>query len=131
MLVREDHKFGMAYVSSWFDRNAIVYPVYLHPELAYCFDTFDSMLRDHRFQYLTRAPEHDLIPRSSAAVNPFDETTPRDTPIYGVQHVPVRWQKYRPLSQQFKNGIKGRWQKYNGYGWDNCNDGDDFLGWTK
>lgn len=33
----------------------------------------------------------------------------------------LRFQPYKPASQQFKAGIKGRWQQMNEYGaWDNC-----------
>jgi hypothetical protein len=31
----------------------------------------------------------------------------------------ARYELYKPNSQQFKKGIKGRWQVFNGYGWDN------------
>ncbi len=31
-----------------------------------------------------------------------------------------RYNHYKPQSQQYKRGIKGRWQKFNGWGWDNC-----------
>lgn len=38
-----------------------------------------------------------------------------------VMRVPVRWKAYKPSSQQFKAGIKGRWQMMNEYGgWDNA-----------
>ena len=32
----------------------------------------------------------------------------------------MRYKHYSPKSQQFKRGIKGRWQIFNGFGWDNC-----------
>lgn len=32
----------------------------------------------------------------------------------------MRFKHYMPSSQQFKKGIKGRWQEHNGYGWHNC-----------
>lgn len=31
-----------------------------------------------------------------------------------------RYKRYKPASQQAKKGIKGRWQRFNGYGWDNA-----------
>lgn len=31
-----------------------------------------------------------------------------------------RYKKYSPKSMQHRMGITGRWQKFNGYGWDNC-----------
>lgn len=39
-------------------------------------------------------------------------------PVYAKRL--VRYKLYKPQSQQFKRGIKGRWQEFNGYGWDNC-----------
>lgn len=38
----------------------------------------------------------------------------------GVYQVPYRFKLYKPSSNEFKRGIKGRWQKMNEYGgWDN------------
>ena len=34
--------------------------------------------------------------------------------------LPMRWLAYKPSSQQFKSGIKGRWQVGNDYGWMNA-----------
>lgn len=51
--------------------------------------------------------------------------------VYGVSKTPIRYQLYSSKSQQYKNGTKGRWQKWNGYGWDNCDYEDEFMGWTK
>lgn len=31
----------------------------------------------------------------------------------------ARYKYYKPQSLQYKAGIKGRWQEWNGYGWDN------------
>ena len=39
----------------------------------------------------------------------------------------MRYKYYKARSQQFKKGIKGRWQTFNGYGWDNCEDPDDWI----
>ena len=33
--------------------------------------------------------------------------------------VTYRYKYYKESSQQFKRGIIGRWQAFNGYGWDN------------
>lgn len=33
--------------------------------------------------------------------------------------VDYRYKHYKESSQQFKRGLKGRWQAFNGYGWDN------------
>lgn len=32
----------------------------------------------------------------------------------------MRWLAYKPSSEQFKKGIKGRWQVHNDYGWTNA-----------
>lgn len=35
--------------------------------------------------------------------------------------VTIRWRPYKPNSEQYRRGIKGRWQEANGYGgWVNC-----------
>lgn len=50
------------------------------------------------------------------------ESAPLDGTIIEVR-VPVimRWNAYKPNSEQRKKGIKGRWQQLNAYGgWDNC-----------
>ena len=31
-----------------------------------------------------------------------------------------RYKRYKPASEQFKRGVLARWQRYNGYGWDNA-----------
>lgn len=44
--------------------------------------------------------------------------TPQDcVPVVGTEF--YRFKHYKPNSQQAKRGIKGRWQRWNGYGWDN------------
>jgi hypothetical protein len=45
---------------------------------------------------------------------------PKDgTVFYTVVRIPMKWKPYKPASQQFKHGIKGRWVQSNGYGgWD-------------
>jgi hypothetical protein len=47
---------------------------------------------------------------------------PRDGEVYQAEFcVPVRWKAYKPTSEQFRHGIKGRWQKMNEYGgWENA-----------
>ncbi|MBK6414142.1 hypothetical protein [Sphingopyxis sp.] len=43
------------------------------------------------------------------------------TPIYMRIISVLRYQPYKPNSQQFKAGITGRWQQMNEFGgWDNC-----------
>ena len=32
----------------------------------------------------------------------------------------MRYKHYKRNSQQFNKGTTGRWQLFNGYGWDNC-----------
>jgi hypothetical protein len=49
------------------------------------------------------------------ATAPLDGTT-----FYARFQAPFRWLPYSPKSQQFKSGIKGRWQMMNDYGgWEN------------
>jgi len=40
--------------------------------------------------------------------------------VYAPCVLTLRWHPYKPNSQQYKKGIRGRWQKHNGYGWENC-----------
>lgn len=51
------------------------------------------------------------------------KTAPKDGKSFYVQahyKVPFKWKPYKPKSQQFKQGIKGRWQEMNDYGgWEN------------
>jgi len=51
-------------------------------------------------------------------------TAPMDgTEIYMRQLQPMRYKLYKPNSQEFKRGIKGRWQSMTDYGgWENCSD---------
>lgn len=58
------------------------------------------------------------------------ETAPKDekATIHAVTITPLRWLPYRPLSQQVKSGILGRWQIWNGYGWQNA-DVEQISGW--
>lgn len=32
----------------------------------------------------------------------------------------ARFKTYKPQSSQYKSGIRGRWQEFNGFGWSNC-----------
>lgn len=49
------------------------------------------------------------------------EDAPRDgTPILVPLDVSYRWLPYKDKSQQAKQGIYGRWQWHNGYGWENA-----------
>ena len=43
--------------------------------------------------------------------------------VYMLQ--PARFKRYKPSSAQFKIGVVGRWQVFNGYGWVNV-DCDEF-----
>ena len=40
-----------------------------------------------------------------------------DEPVY--VKVLARHKKYKPKSNQSKQGLSGRWQVWNGYGWNN------------
>ena len=45
--------------------------------------------------------------------------TPTDcTPVVAKEF--YRYKHYKPKSEQAKKGITGRWQRWNGYGWDNA-----------
>jgi hypothetical protein len=52
------------------------------------------------------------------------KTAPKDGRQFYVREsylIPFKWKPYKPNSQQFKRGIKGRWQQMNEYGgWDNA-----------
>ena len=45
-------------------------------------------------------------------------TAPKDGSVIMVA-CSARWHPYKPASEQYKNGTKGRWQKFNGFGWEN------------
>ena len=48
------------------------------------------------------------------------ETAPEHGYIYVQQAATYRWLPYKPNSQEWKRGKKGRWQKHTGYGFDNA-----------
>lgn len=51
-----------------------------------------------------------------------DEMPKDGTVIYRRVWSAYRFQPYSPQSQEFKRGLKGRWQEMNEYGgWQNCN----------
>ncbi len=52
------------------------------------------------------------------------ETAPRDgEPFYVRELTPMRFKPYSKKSNEYRNGMKGRWQRMNDYGgWDNCPD---------
>ena len=41
-------------------------------------------------------------------------------PVKVVISQTMRFKHYKPSSSQFKAGIVGRWQEFDGYGWSNC-----------
>lgn len=42
-------------------------------------------------------------------------------PIYVLQPITMRWAPYSPKSEQYRRGLKGRWQQANEHGgWENC-----------
>lgn len=71
-----------------------------------------------------RMPELERAPAPSSAANgelqwqPM-ETVPKDRYVHVQQVSTYRWLPYKENSQQRRNGILGRWQRFNGYGWDN------------
>jgi hypothetical protein len=64
----------------------------------------------------------------------YMETAPQDgTPFLARIEYPMRWLAYKPNSQQFRSGIKGRWQAMNEYGgWDNATEiAAEWTEWTE
>jgi hypothetical protein len=57
------------------------------------------------------------------------ETAPMDgTEIVCLVRQTYRWLPYKPSSEQFRHGLKGRWQKANEYGgWDNASPPEGWL----
>jgi hypothetical protein len=47
------------------------------------------------------------------------DTAPRDGTVIAVVQS-IRWLAYKPSSEQYRKGIKGRWQEFDGYGWENA-----------
>ena len=48
--------------------------------------------------------------------------------VYGHTWSPYRWKAYSTKSEQFRRGIKGRWQRMNEYaGWDNAPAPDEWA----
>ncbi len=48
--------------------------------------------------------------------------------VYGHTWKPYRWKAYSPKSEQFRHGLKGRWQAMNEYaGWDNAPAPDEWA----
>ena len=50
-----------------------------------------------------------------------DDGLPNDCEMVHAKII-VRYKRYKPSSQQFKAGIKGRWQEWNGFGWHNMSE---------
>ena len=60
------------------------------------------------------------IESNSAEWVAVSERLPEDDKPVEVKVV-ARYMHYKPKSQQFKQGIKGRWQLHNSYAWNNTN----------
>lgn len=67
------------------------------------------------------------IARLRAIIASQIQWTPGEPPkedgavVYGVTWQPYRWKAYSPKSEQFRRGIKGRWQAMGEYGgWNNA-----------
>ena len=58
----------------------------------------------------------------------ISDKLPNDGEIVEIPKT-ARYKLYKGNSQQFKKGIKGRWQVFNGYGWDNL--GYEPRGWVQ
>lgn len=48
-----------------------------------------------------------------------DKVPDNENPVSVTVVHTYRFKRYKPNSAQFKNGIIGRWQEFNGYGWSN------------
>lgn len=48
---------------------------------------------------------------------PIDDSVKDGKPF--LVTVSMRWAGYKPNSEQYRKGIKGRWQIANEYGWEN------------
>lgn len=48
---------------------------------------------------------------------PIDDSVKHGRPISVA--ISMRWLPYKPTSEQFKKGIKGRWQIAGDFGWEN------------
>jgi len=55
-----------------------------------------------------------------------DDRTPENCEIVNVLTT-ARFKHYKESSAQFKRGIKGRWQAFNGFGWDNIEQPDVWI----
>lgn len=58
--------------------------------------------------------ENSIELKHSSEMDPY-----RGDYFYINNPVTMRWLPYKKVSQQFKKGIKGRFQMHNGYGWEN------------
>lgn len=54
-----------------------------------------------------------------------EETPENEKHVYVLQK--YRYKFYKESSNQFKQGMKGRWQSCNGYGWDNISPPDFWV----
>lgn len=70
---------------------------------------------------------NDLVPRLQDEIKTLREskqgwqevsTAPKTGEIIYMP-VSAKWTPYKAASDQFRRGIKGRWQVHNGYGWEN------------
>lgn len=53
--------------------------------------------------------------------------TPEDSKIvHTCIYKAMRFKHYKKGSQESKKGIIGRWQEFNGYGWNNCEEPDQW-----
>jgi hypothetical protein len=75
------------------------------------------------------APDDQRVKELEAQIEWRSDAPPRSAePIYGHTWSPYRWQAYKPSSEQFRRGIKGRWQAMNEHGgWDNAKAPDEWA----
>jgi hypothetical protein len=82
-------------------------------------DSWEDLLWEYRMKCDQLQAEVEALKAGSQWIS--SDVLPKDSsPVYVTQHRTYRFLRYKQNSQQFKKGIEGRWQKFNGYGFDNC-----------
>jgi hypothetical protein len=102
-----------------------------HPHLE---ASFKKLCRNDHDELLMFADfiRNGQLPKADAPADmDFKKDPPQDgTKFYGRYVNPFRWHPYSPKSQEFKQGIKGRWQMMDEYGgWKNTHHiPDEWMG---
>lgn len=74
-------------------------------------------------------PSKDALPKGflTDIKYPKPNTVYSGKPFAASMPFTFRWKKYSPKSSQFKKGKLGRFQEYNGYGWENTEWSEDQI----